>query len=352
MPTPTLDNVLPILRSIQDPEKKKDIMSLGCVSDLRIQEKTVYLKLKVSSPLRQIREEMTQTIRERLRKEAGAEDVQIAVSAPLATASSGVEKKKNPIPGIRQIIAVSSGKGGVGKSTVSVNLAVALAKTGLKVGLLDTDVYGPNIPTMMGVQEPPQARLDEQRGELLLPHEVHGVKVMSMGFLTKGDEPLMWRGPMLHSVVQQFLLNVDWGDLDFLIVDMPPGTGDVQLSLTQITHLFGAVIVTTPQEVSLQDVRKAILMFEKANVPILGIVENMSYFQASPEEAKHFIFGQGGGAELAEKYQTRLLAEIPLDTAIREGGDQGKPVVLAHPTSSSALLFEKIAQQVQATSSK
>ena len=259
---------------------------------------------------------------------------------------ANAQAQKNGIPGVKHLIAVSSGKGGVGKSTVSANLAVALQMLGHRVGLLDTDVYGPNIPTMMGVQEPPQGRQDPERGELLIPPQSHGVKVMSMGFLVKGDQPVVWRGPMLHSVVSQFLHKVDWGQLDYLVVDMPPGTGDVQLSLTQMVAVTGAVVVTTPQEVSLQDVRKAILMFEKVGVPILGIVENMSYFQAPDTGKRYDIFGTGGGRKLADKFQTRLLAEMPLNSQVREAGDTGTPVVKAKEGQVESMLWINLAKSV------
>lgn len=254
------------------------------------------------------------------------------------------------LPGVRNIIAVSSGKGGVGKSTVSVNLATALALKGHRVGLMDADVYGPNIPTMMGVIDEPKIVNHPERGELFVPPVAHGVKVMSMGFLVHGDQPLAWRGPMLHNVVRQFCFQVDWGDLDFLVIDMPPGTGDIQLSISQLVAVRGAILVTTPQEVSMQDVRKAYTMFEKVRIPLVGIVENMSYFVAPGTTAKQYIFGQGGGERLAKRYQAELLAQVPLVQSIREGGDEGKPVVIREPASEAATLFGKMADRVVAIS--
>jgi ATP-binding protein involved in chromosome partitioning len=252
------------------------------------------------------------------------------------------------IPGVRRIIAVSSGKGGVGKSTVSSNLAAALASLGNKVGLLDADIYGPNQPTMMGVvAHEMMGRQDPDRGELIVPPEAHGLKVMSMGFLTKGDQPTVWRGPMLHSIVHQFLLKVDWGQLDYLVIDLPPGTGDVQISLTQAVPLDGAVMVTTPQEVAAQDVRKAILMFEKVGVPIVGIVENMSYFVAPDTGKRYNIFGEGAGQAIAEKFRTELLAQIPLEPTVREAGDSGTPVVLAQKNSAIAQSWMDLARTVE-----
>ena len=233
------------------------------------------------------------------------------------------EQPKVPIAGVQNLIAVGSGKGGVGKTTVSVNLAVALSRLGHKVGLLDADVYGPNVPLMMGVRAQPQAI-----GERIQPLEKEGLRIMSMGFLNPGDKPLVWRGPMLHSVIQQFLRGVDWGELDYLIVDLPPGTGDVQLSLIQTAPLTGAVVVTTPSEVSLEDARKAIHMFQQVRVPILGLVENMSYLQCPHCSERIDVFSHGGGRRTAEQMQVHFLAELPLDPQVRVGGDTGKPIVL------------------------
>ena len=250
---------------------------------------------------------------------------------------------KQSVPGVENIIAVSSGKGGVGKSTVAVNLAVALAKRGAKVGLLDTDVYGPNVPIMVGINEQPGVS-----GQKLLPHEIHSIKVMSLGFLNPGDKPVVWRGPMLHTAVKQFLYDVEWGSLNYLIVDMPPGTGDAQLSLAHLVPVQGAVVVTTPQEVAMADVRKAINMFEQVHIPVLGVVENMSYFECPNCSERHEIFGSGGGQELAKRYRTRLLGQIPLSTAVREAGDSGVPVVIGSPESPQAAAFFGVAEGVEA----
>lgn len=339
----TLDSVMGALRAVVDPELKKDVLTLGMVRDLKIEGETVSLRLAMPTPMRPVQPAVANGVREALTK-LGARHVEVRVDNTVPKPRPAAAKQG--VPGIKHIVAVTSGKGGVGKSTVSANLATALAKLGHKVGLLDSDVYGPNIPTMMGIHDLPQARQDEKRGELIIPLEAYGVKVMSMGFLTKGDQPLVWRGPMLHSVVNQFLSNVDWGELDYLIVDMPPGTGDVQLSLTQLVPVSGAVVVTTPQEVSLQDVRKAILMFEKVGVPILGIVENMSYFVCDSCDKRHEIFGSGGGHRLAEKYRTHLLAELPLAAAVREGGDAGAPIVVREPQTVQAKAFLQLAQTV------
>jgi len=248
---------------------------------------------------------------------------------------------KTPLEGIHNIVAVSSGKGGVGKTTVAVNLAAALAAAGKRVGLLDTDVYGPNVPLMVGLEGQPQV-VDQK----ILPLEAHGLKVMSMGFLNPGDKPVVWRGPMLHGVVRQFLTDVIWGELDYLVVDMPPGTGDVQLSLAQLVPVQGAVVVTTPQEVAAADVRKAINMFEQVGVPVIGVVENMSYFVCDSCDKRHEIFGSGAGAALAKQFSTELLGEIPIGSGVRESGDKGTPIVLAEPESEVARAFRSIADRV------
>jgi ATP-binding protein involved in chromosome partitioning len=249
---------------------------------------------------------------------------------------------KLPIPGVRNLIAVGSGKGGVGKTTVSVNLALALAKLGRKVGLLDADVYGPNVPLMMGVSQTPSAI-----GERIQPLERSGVKLMSMGFLNPGDKPLIWRGPMLHSVIQQFLRGVDWGELDHLVIDLPPGTGDVQLTLIQTAPITGAIVVTTPSEVSLEDARKAVHMFHQVKVAILGIVENMSYL-ALPDGKRIDVFGAGGGKRTAQSMGVNFLGEIALDPEIRIGGDSGNPVALREASDPRAAAFLELARNTEA----
>jgi ATP-binding protein involved in chromosome partitioning len=229
---------------------------------------------------------------------------------------------KLPIAGVKNLIAVGSGKGGVGKTTVSVNLAVGLAALGYKTGLMDADVYGPNVPLMMGINQTPMAL-----GDRIQPLEQYGVKLMSMGFLSPGDKPLVWRGPMLHSVIQQFLRGVDWGQLDYLVIDLPPGTGDVQLSLIQTAPVTGAIVVTTPSDVSLEDARKAVMMFHQVKVPILGIVENMSYLTCPHCSERIDVFSHGGGRRTAQEMQVHFLAELPLDPEVRIGGDSGLPIV-------------------------
>ncbi|MBI4905390.1 MAG: Mrp/NBP35 family ATP-binding protein [Acidobacteria bacterium] len=252
-----------------------------------------------------------------------------------------MEMPKIPVPGVRNLITVGSGKGGVGKTTVSVNLALALTGLGHKVGLLDADVYGPNVPRMMGINESPHAN-----GDRILPIQQHNLKLMSMGFLSPGDRPIIWRGPMLHSVMQQFVRNVEWGELDYLIVDLPPGTGDVSLSLAQTTAITGAVVVTTPSDVSLEDARKAVLMFRQLHVPLLGLVENMSYLIAPKSGERVDVFGQGGGKRTADQMQIPFLGELPMVPEVREGGDSGKPVTLKGATDGAAKPFFELAELV------
>ena len=257
------------------------------------------------------------------------------------TQRGGELPPKQPIEGVKNLIAIGSGKGGVGKTTVSVNLAIALAKLGHKVGLMDADVYGPNVPLMLGLRAAPRAE-----GERIIPLEKHGMKVMSMGFLNPGDKPLIWRGPMLHSVIQQFLRGVEWGELEFLLIDLPPGTGDVQLSLIQTAPMTGSVVVTTPSDVSLEDARKAINMFEQVRVPILGVVENMSYLVCPHCEERIDVFSTGGGARTADQMNVHFLGALPLDPQIRIGGDSGKPVTLRDTADPHAAGFMQLAKSL------
>ncbi len=253
------------------------------------------------------------------------------------------EMPKPPIEGVRNLIAVGSGKGGVGKTTVAVNLALAMAKLGHRTGLLDADVYGPNVPLMLGVDETPRAI-----GERIQPIERHGLKIISMGLLAPGDRPLIWRGPMLHSVVQQFLRGVDWGELEYLIVDLPPGTGDVQLTLIQTAPITGAIVVTTPSDVSLEDARKAVQMFRQVRVEVLGIVENMSYLTCPHCHERVDVFSYGGGRRTAERMGVNFLGEVPLDPVVRIGGDSGESVALRKPDDPHAAAFYALARNTMA----
>jgi len=258
------------------------------------------------------------------------------------TSRGAPDAAESLLPGVKHIIAVASGKGGVGKSTVSANVAVALAQTGANVGLMDADIYGPNVPMMMGASDPPG-----KEGEKIKPADAHGVKIMSMGFFVPGDTAVVWRGPMVHTAIQQFFRDVLWGELDYLLIDLPPGTGDAQLSLSQIVPLTGVVTVTTPQEVALSDVRKGVMMFKKVNVPLLGMIENMSFFLCGHCGERTDIFSFAGGERAAEKFDVPFLGRIPLDPAIRAGGDAGTPLVVADPDSPQTQAFRSVTSALQ-----
>jgi ATP-binding protein involved in chromosome partitioning len=265
----------------------------------------------------------------------------MADGTPGHTSGQHEQARPNLLPDVKHIIAVSSGKGGVGKSTVAANLAVALAASGAKVGLIDADIYGPNIPMMLGVRTPP-----EQKDGKLLPAESHGVKLMSMAFFVPEEKAIMWRGPMVHNAIQQFFRDVVWGQLDYLLIDLPPGTGDAQLSISQLVTLDGVITVTTPQEIALHDVRKGMMMFKGVNVPLLGVIENMSYYVCGHCGERTDIFSHGGGRRAAEKLGVPFLGAIPIDPAIRAGGDEGLPIVVADPDSPQAKAFRDIASKV------
>jgi len=332
---------LDALRTVKDPDLQKDIVSLNFVKDLRVDGDQASFTIELTTPACPVRKEMEQWAREAVLRVEGIRQVNIRMTSAVAASSQVPEKQS--IPGVKNVIAVGSGKGGVGKTTVTVNIAVALAQTGAAVGLLDADIYGPNVPQMMGIAGQPRAINNR-----IQPLSNFGVRVMSMGFLVGQDTPVIWRGPMLHSVIQQFIREVDWGGLDYLLVDLPPGTGDVQLSLTQTVPLMGAVIVSTPQDVALQDARKAIMMFRKVRVEVLGIVENMSYFQCPHCGQRSYIFSCGGAASTAAQYGVPFLGEVPLNILLREGGDTGKPVVAADLASPAAQALIQIAERVAA----
>ena len=329
------------LRTVTDPDLNKDIVTLNFIKDLKIEDGRVSFTLELTTPACPVKNEMEKWAKEAVLKVDGVRDVQVKMSSsvPKGTAATG----KQSIEGVKNIVAVGSGKGGVGKTTVTVNLAVALAQTGAKVGLMDADIYGPNVPLMMGITGQPHA-IDDRIQTL----SNYGVRVMSMGFLTGDDTPVIWRGPMLHSVIQQFLRQVEWGELDYLLIDLPPGTGDVQLSLTQTVPLMGAIVVSTPQDVALQDARKAILMFRQVRVEVLGLVENMSYFQCPKCNERTPIFSHGGGATTAANYGVPFLGEVPLNVDLRIGGDKGKPIVATSPDSPVTVAFKQIAEKVAA----
>jgi ATP-binding protein involved in chromosome partitioning len=339
----TQDDIQNALKAVKYPGYSRDIVSFGLVKEISATNDSisVTMQLTTSNPdaARQIQEDSERV----LKTLPEVKLVHVEVRQPAAgQAAPGALPNQNRIPGVKRVIAVASGKGGVGKSTCSVNLACALAQLGARVGLLDCDIYGPSIPLMMGVHERPTVSDSEQ----LVPPVNHGVKVMSIGLLLDNDQPVIWRGPMIAKTIQQFLFSVEWGEADFLLVDLPPGTGDAQLSLCQTVPLDGGIIVTTPQEASLGVVRKGIGMFQKVNVPILGLVENMSYF-TTPNGERVEIFGHGGGQAEAARQDIPFLGEVPIFTEIREGGDRGVPVVVSAPGKPAGRAFIQIAEALR-----
>jgi ATP-binding protein involved in chromosome partitioning len=341
----TNETITTALKSIKYPGYSRDIVSFGIVKNIFITGNHVTVSVQLSSANAEVAEQLKREAELVLQNLPELKTVRVDVAQPTgAQAASGSTpwSGQNKVSGIKRVVAIASGKGGVGKSTVSVNLACALQKLGAKVGLLDCDIYGPSIPLMMGINQKPTLSADEK----MVPPENYGVKLMSMGFLIEGDAPVIWRGPMIMKTIQQFIHSVDWGELDFLLVDLPPGTGDAQLSLCQTVPLDGGVIVTTPQEASLGVVRKGVAMFEKVNVPILGIVENMSYF-TTPNGERVEIFGHGGGRAEAERKGVSFLGEVPLFTEIRVGGDKGLPVAATAADSAPGKAFTQIARALR-----
>lgn len=339
--------VLEVLRPVQDPELQKSLVDLNMIRDIEISGSAVSFTLVLTTPACPLREFIVEDCQRAVKQLPGVETVQVKVTAE--TPQQKALPDQQGVAGVRNIVAISSGKGGVGKSTVAVNVAVALALSGAKVGLLDADIYGPNAPTMLGLSQTDIKVQPSPQGDILEPAFNYGVKMVSMGFLIDPDQPVIWRGPMLNGIIRQFLYQVNWGNLDYLIVDMPPGTGDAQLTMTQSVPLAGAVIVTTPQTVSLLDARRGLKMFEQMGVKVLGIVENMSYF-IPPDlpDRSYDLFGSGGGEKAAKELQVPLLGCIPLEIALREGGDIGIPIVVDNPESASAIALTAIAKQIAA----
>ena len=333
--------VLDALKAVTDPDLGRDIVSLGFVKNLTISGGRVAFQIELTTPACPVKDQMREQARSVVSALRGVATVDIEMTASVRSAVP--DAGKAPIPGIRNIIAVGAGKGGVGKTTVAVNLAVALARYGGRVGIIDADVYGPNVPIMLGLD----ARL-ESDGQKIVPAEKHGIQVVSMGFLTDATAPIIWRGPMLHGVVRQFFQDVRWDELDYLVVDMPPGTGDVALSLSQTVPVTGAVVVTTPQTVSLSDSRRAVGMYRKLNVPTLGIVENMSYYVCPGCSQQSDLFGRGGGERVAGELGVPFLGQIPLYAPIRVGGDTGAPIVNAEPESPAGQAILHIAERAAA----
>jgi ATP-binding protein involved in chromosome partitioning len=336
---PTQEQILAALGKVQEPELHKDLVTLNMIRDLEIDGGKVSFSIILTTPACPLRGQIQKEAEQAVMSVGGVENVEIKMDAEVP--NDGRTRGLVDMP-IRNAIAVGSGKGGVGKSTISVNIAIALAKSGASVGLMDADIYGPNIPTMLGVE-----KLPPPTDKKLIPAKAYDIKMVSMGLLVKPGQPLIWRGPMLNSAIRQFLSDVDWGELDYLIVDLPPGTGDAALSLAQALPLSGAIIVTLPQLVSLEDAGRGLNMFRQLEVPILGIIENMSYLDL-PDGTRMDVFGSGGGEQLADSMQAPFLGKVPMDPDVRVGGDSGKPIIINKPDSATAKALTEIAQNVAA----
>lgn len=345
--TLTASSVLEVLKPVQDPELRKSLVDLNMIRNVAIDQGNVSFTLVLTTPACPLRQFIVEDCEKAVKTLPGVERVTVEVTAE--TPQQKALPDRSGIPGVKNIVAISSGKGGVGKSTVAVNVAVALAQAGASVGLIDADIYGPNTPMMLGLEGASVLVEQGAQGEILEPAFNHGVKLVSMGFLIDKDQPVIWRGPMLNGIIRQFLYQVNWGLLDYLIVDMPPGTGDAQLTMAQAVPMAGAVIVTTPQSVALLDSRRGLKMFQQLHVPVLGIVENMSYFVPPDMPDKQYdIFGSAGGEKTAHELQVPLLGCVPLEIPLREGGDRGLPIVLAEPDSASAKALVAVAEKIAA----
>lgn len=334
------DQVLSVLKQVQDPDLRKDIVSLGFIRNLKIDSGKVSFDLNLTTPACPVKDQMRDQAVALVKGLPGVESVDIKMTSEVRGMP---QLDKSSLKGVRNIVAVGSGKGGVGKSTIAVNIAASLAAAGARVGLLDGDIYGPTTPIMLGMELPPKSI-----GNRMIPQDASGLKFISMGLLVKSDQPLIWRGPMAHKALQQCLFDVEWGELDYLVVDLPPGTGDVHLTLAQAVTVTGAVIVSTPQDVGLRISMKTLRMFQQTRVPILGIVENMSYYICPHCNSRDHIFGQGGGQRAATELGIPFLGEVPLDLAIRTQSDIGKPIVIAQPDAPSARTLREIAEKVAA----
>ena len=334
--------VLEALKVVKDPDLNQDIVTLGFIKNLRIEGGKVAFTVELTTPACPVKEQMREQATAAVKAISGVTAVEVDMSASVR-AVAGPEAGRAPVEGVKNIIAVGAGKGGVGKTTVAVNLAIALAKCGSRVGIIDGDIYGPNVPMMLGIKT--QLTTD---GKKIIPAEKYGIQVISMGFMTSDDAPVIWRGPMLHGAIQQFFREVRWNDLDYLIVDMPPGTGDVALSLSQTVPVAGSIVVTTPQAVSLADSRRAVRMYQKLNIPTLGIIENMSHFVCPSCHHEADIFGHGGGQKMAEELNIPFLGRIPIYQPIREGSDSGVPLLMSEPDSPAVKAFMSAAERVAA----
>jgi ATP-binding protein involved in chromosome partitioning len=343
MNIPTEQAVLQALGAVRDPDFNRDIVSLKFVKNLRIEPSgRVSFTIELATPMSHSKDAMRGLAHDLVARVPGVTDVRVEMSAHVKPSVSA-EMNKPPVEGVKNVIAVGAGKGGVGKTTVAVNLAIALSQSGARVAMIDGDVYGPNVPIMLGIST--QLETD---GKKIIPAEQYGIQLVSMAFLTTDDSPVIWRGPMLHGVIQQFFREVKWTDVDYLIVDMPPGTGDIALSLSQSIHVSGSVVVTTPQTVSVADTRRAVRMYQKLNIPTLGLVENMSHFVCPSCSHESDIFGKGGGEGLAAELTVPFLGRIPIYEPIRIGGDTGVPVTIGEPKSVAAQAFRAAAERLAA----
>lgn len=339
----TRERIIKVLKGVNYPGFNRDIVSFGLVKDILVEGSKVTLSIVLPKPDQKLQSTIEEEVRKAIFGIAGVEDLSMKIGSrpqKQITADAGSEKSK--LPDIKYYIAVASGKGGVGKSTIATNLSLAISKKRQKVGLMDADIWGPSAPLMMGISEKPRATADDK----IVPIEKFGLKVMSIGFLVNEEDAVIWRGPMVHGAIKQFIEDVEWSGTDYLVIDLPPGTGDAQLSLAQTAPISGGVIVTTPQDVALVDVRRGILMFNKLNIPILGIVENMSYLDMPDVDGKIDIFGRGGGRRMAERFEVPFLGEIPIDPRIRIGGDNGTPIVESDPQSAAGKAFFEIADRI------
>ena len=343
----TKNSILNTIKNVQNPDLDTDHLGLNSIKVFKLENDVLTLEISIPSKVETINKKAYEQIVDSIKKEhTSLKEIHLNIQTSTPTVTNAKDPKKDVVlPGVKNTIAVASGKGGVGKSTVAVNLAVALAKNGAKVGLIDADIYGPSIPLMLGVDKKPRT-IQTESGVKLEPVESYGLKLISIGFLIDDNNPVIWRGPMASGAIKQFMSDVHWGELDYLVFDMPPGTGDIQLTLVQTIPLTGSVIVTTPQEVSLIDARKALKMFNRVNVPVLGLVENMSYFIAPDTGKRYDIFGSGGGEKLSKELTTPFLGGIPIDPRIREGGDKGIPIVYDLEGSKEAGIIMKIAESL------
>jgi ATP-binding protein involved in chromosome partitioning len=334
--------VLDALKVVTDPDLHRDIVALGFIKNLKVDRAQVSFTIELTTPACPVKDQMRDQARAAVMRVPGVGGVDVQMSARVREAVGG-DGTRAPIPGVKNVIAVGAGKGGVGKTTVAVNLAISLVKCGGRVGLVDADIYGPNVPIMLGMK----AQLITD-GQKIVPAEKFGLQVISMGFLTSDDAPIIWRGPMLHGALQQFFREVRWTDLDYLVVDMPPGTGDVALTLSQTVPVAGSIVVTTPQQVSLADSRRAVAMYKKLNIPPLGIIENMSYFACPGCGHESDIFGHGGGEQMAAELGVPFIGRIPIYQPIREGGDSGVPLTIGEPDSAASRAFMAAAELMAA----